>query len=58
MIEEKMIKEDIDVLIFRFVHIHSVFSVKRIFMDSKNKVPRSRWNNCGFNSPEVAILRL
>ena len=58
MIEEKMIKEDIDVLIFRFVHIHSVFSVKRVFMDSKNKVARSRWNNCGFNSPEVAILRL
>ena len=51
-------KEDIDVLIFRSVYIHSVFSVKRIFMDSKNKVVRSRWNNCGFNSPEVAILRL
>ena len=51
-------KEDIDVLIFRFVYIHSVFSVKRIFMDSKNKVARVRWNNCGFNSPEVTILRL
>ena len=51
-------KEDIDVLIFRSAYIHSVFSVKRIFMDSKNKVARSRWNNCGFNSPEVAILRL
>ena len=30
------------------------FQVKKE-LDSKNKEVKSRWNNCGFNSPEIAI---
>ena len=40
----------------RFIYVHSTFLAnKRIFMDSKQKVVKSHWNNGGLNSLELAV---